>query len=176
MGGCWQIKAEEEPAIQALRQQVAQSAAEIGMSFTYRDPVRGFDRRGVKGALAKLFAMKDAAMATALEVVAGGKLYNIVIDSEQTGKQLLSNGGLQRRYTFIPLNKIESRSLSASTIERAKRLVREHVPSSIIMSCLIVSAMRNVDTDTGAKPPWQEQGGSASRHLPALLTSQAHLQ
>jgi hypothetical protein len=32
-----------------------------------------------------------------------------VIDSQETGKHLLKNGGLKRRVTFIPLDKIQVR-------------------------------------------------------------------
>ena len=43
-----------------------------------------------------------------VQVVAGGRLYNVVVDKETTGKQLLQNGDLRRRVTIIPLNKIQS--------------------------------------------------------------------
>ena len=45
------------------------------LSFEYNDPTPGFDRSKVKGLVAKLVTVKDAAHSTALEVVAGGKLY-----------------------------------------------------------------------------------------------------
>ncbi len=45
------------------------------MDFAYRDPERGFDRGRVKGVVARLVRVKDASAATALEVAAGGKLY-----------------------------------------------------------------------------------------------------
>ncbi|KAL6582239.1 Structural maintenance of chromosomes protein 2-2 [Orobanche minor] len=44
-------------------------------------------------------------------VAAGGKLYNVVVDTENTGKQLLQNGEFRRRVTIIPLNKINSYTL-----------------------------------------------------------------
>ena len=49
---------------------------------------------------------------SALEVVAGGRLYNVVVDTNDTGALLLKNGQLQRRCTIIPLNKIAARSLN----------------------------------------------------------------
>ena len=52
--------------------------------------------------------VKDPAASTALEVVAGGKLYQVVVDTEVTGKALLSKGQLQKRVTIIPLNKIDA--------------------------------------------------------------------
>jgi len=48
-----------------------------GMDFQYRDPDRGFDRAAVKGVVAKLVRIKDPATTTALEVAAGGKLYQV---------------------------------------------------------------------------------------------------
>ena len=76
------------------------------MEFQYRDPERGFDRSSVKGVVAKLVHVKDAANATALEVAAGGKLYQVVVDTEATAKALLSKGQLRNRVTIVPLNKV----------------------------------------------------------------------
>ena len=45
-----------------------------------------------------------------------GSWYN-----ESVGKQLLNSGNLQRRVTFIPLNKIAGHRLDQRTIEAAKR-------------------------------------------------------
>ena len=75
------------------------------MDFQYRDPERGFDRSTVKGVVAKLVCVKDPADATALEVAAGGKLYQVVVDTEATAKALLSKGQLRNRVTIVPLNK-----------------------------------------------------------------------
>ncbi len=47
------------------------------MDFQYRDPEKGFDRERVKGVVAKLVRVQDPAAATALEVVAGGRLYQV---------------------------------------------------------------------------------------------------
>jgi len=44
------------------------------LQFQYRDPERGFDRRAVHGLVARLITVKDPASATALEVLAGGKV------------------------------------------------------------------------------------------------------
>ena len=57
------------------------------------------------------------------QVAAGGKLYNVVVDSEQTGKLLLEKGGLRRRITIIPLNKIEGSSIPQRVQETASKLV-----------------------------------------------------
>uniref|UniRef100_A0A671YH32 Structural maintenance of chromosomes protein n=1 Tax=Sparus aurata TaxID=8175 RepID=A0A671YH32_SPAAU len=82
------------------------------LRFDYKDPERGWDRSKVKGLLANLITVQDVSYATGLEVVAGGRLYNIVVDTEVTGKKLLEKGELQRRYTIIPLNKISAKTLN----------------------------------------------------------------
>ncbi|XP_023274994.1 structural maintenance of chromosomes protein 2 [Seriola lalandi dorsalis] len=93
------------------------------LRFDYRDPERGWDHSKVKGLLANLITVRDVSYATALEVVAGGRLYNIIVDTEVTGKKLLEKGELQRRYTIIPLNKISARTLNDKVINTAKSLV-----------------------------------------------------
>lgn len=58
-----------------------------------------------------------------MQVTAGGKLFNVVVDTENTGKQLLQNGDLRRRVTIIPLNKIQSRTVPQKVQQAAGRLV-----------------------------------------------------
>lgn len=91
--------------------------------FEYTDPSPRFDRTCVKGPVAKLVRVNDVSTATALEVTAGGRLYNIVVDTEETGKQLLQKGKLKRRYTIIPLNKISARRIPDSAVKKAQQLV-----------------------------------------------------
>ncbi|TMS23743.1 Structural maintenance of chromosomes protein 2 [Larimichthys crocea] len=95
------------------------------LRFDYKDPERGWDRSKVKGLLANLITVRDVSYATGLEVVAGGRLYNIIVDTEVTGKKLLEKGELQRRYTIIPLNKISAKTLSDRVVGAAKSLVGE---------------------------------------------------
>uniref|UniRef100_A0A8L0DSY4 Structural maintenance of chromosomes protein n=1 Tax=Oncorhynchus mykiss TaxID=8022 RepID=A0A8L0DSY4_ONCMY len=86
------------------------------LRFDYSDPERDWDRSRVKGLLANLITVSDVCYSTGLEVVAGGKLYNVVVDTEVTGKKLLEKGELKRRYTIIPLNKISARTLNDSVV------------------------------------------------------------
>ncbi|XP_007551750.1 structural maintenance of chromosomes protein 2 [Poecilia formosa] len=102
------------------------------LRFDYKDPERGWDRSKVKGLLANLITVSDVTYATALEVVAGGRLYNIVVDTEVTGKKILEKGELQRRYTIIPLNKISAKTLNDKVINAAKSLVgQDNVHTSL---------------------------------------------
>lgn len=68
----------------------------------------------MKGLVANLISLKEADYdkSTALEITAGGKLYNVVVENVDVGKQLLQNGRLKKRVTIIPLNKINARTLS----------------------------------------------------------------
>lgn len=50
-------------------------------------------------------------------------MFNIVVDDENTGKQLLQNGDLQRRVTIIPLNKIQSHPVPSRIQHAATKLV-----------------------------------------------------
>ncbi|KAI8911125.1 condensin subunit [Gorgonomyces haynaldii] len=93
-------------------------------SFSYSDPVPKFDRSQVRGLVAELIDIQDENRhcMVALEVCAGGKLFNVVIDNEIVGSQLLSKGNLKRRVTFIPLNKISSQKIQPERIQTAKKL------------------------------------------------------
>ena len=51
------------------------------------------------------------------------QLYNVIVDSEVTGKKLLQKGQLQTRVTIIPLNKVSARSIDNNTVNYAQRLV-----------------------------------------------------
>ncbi|KCV68351.1 hypothetical protein H696_05268 [Fonticula alba] len=78
------------------------------VQFQFADPVAGFDRSLVRGLVAELIRIppENLHTATALEIAAGGRLYNVVIENEVVGQQLLRHGQLRRRYNFIPLNKV----------------------------------------------------------------------
>jgi structural maintenance of chromosome 2 len=93
-----------------------------GLDFKFSNPENKFDRSKVKGVIAKLMTVTDPAMATALEVVAGGKLYQVVVDTADTGKLLLAKGKLQKRVTIVPLNKIDGRGVSAQTVAAATKV------------------------------------------------------
>ncbi|KAJ7386503.1 Structural maintenance of chromosomes protein 2 [Desmophyllum pertusum] len=115
---------ELEAEVSTLRTKVETLEAKFpNLQFDYRDPEAGFNRNKVKGLVAQLIQVKNVSTATGLEVTAGGKLYNVVVDTEVTGKKLISNGKLKRRYTFIPLNKIASRTLSNDVVKKAESLV-----------------------------------------------------
>ena len=44
--------------------------------------------------------------------IAGGRLFNVVVQNEKVGSDLLKKGGLRKRVTLIPLNKITPRTIA----------------------------------------------------------------
>lgn len=114
-----------QQTIRQLREQVEVMKRKVaGLDFNYADPAPNFDRSRVKGLVAQLFTLDEGHTnaGTALEVCAGGRLYNVVVDTEITGTQLLQNGRLKKRVTIIPLNKIAAFRASAERIGAAQRI------------------------------------------------------
>ncbi|KAK4068552.1 uncharacterized protein Triagg1_7200 [Trichoderma aggressivum f. europaeum] len=114
-----------QQTVRSLRQDCDTLKRQVAnIEFNYSDPVPNFDRSKVKGLVAQLFTLDgERTMAgTALEICAGGRLYNVVVDSEVTGTQLLQRGRLRKRVTIIPLNKISAFKASAQTIATAQRI------------------------------------------------------
>lgn len=102
--------------IQEMRQQAENLKRKVSnIDFSYSNPTPHFDRSKVKGLVAQLFTLdkEHTRAGTALEICAGGRLYNVVVDTAETGTQLLQNGKLRKRVTIIPLNKITAFRASA---------------------------------------------------------------
>uniref|UniRef100_A0A8B9W2M6 Structural maintenance of chromosomes protein 2 n=1 Tax=Bos mutus grunniens TaxID=30521 RepID=A0A8B9W2M6_BOSMU len=95
------------------------------LRFAYRDPEKNWNRNCVKGLVASLISVKDSSATTALELVAGDRLYNVVVDTEVTGKKLLEKGELKRRYTIIPLknNSMKPETVGPNNVHVALSLV-----------------------------------------------------
>ena len=125
----------------ALQQQIAECREQISslsarlsrLKFNYTDPISNFDRSSVKGVVAQLIEMKNADRdAIALEVAAGSRLYNVVVDTEETASLLLKKGKLQHRVTIIPLDSIDARSIAPEKLKRAEKIVgKENVHTAL---------------------------------------------
>lgn len=121
----YQQESHFQARIRELRQQADELKRRVAnIDFSYSDPSPNFDRSRVKGLVAQLFTLEKehTRAGTALEICAGGRLYNVVVDSAATGKQLLENGRLKKRVTIIPLNKIAAFRASAEKIGAAQRI------------------------------------------------------
>ncbi|KAL1885688.1 Structural maintenance of chromosomes protein 2 [Paecilomyces lecythidis] len=124
-------------SIRELREQADALKRKVAnIDFNYTDPYPNFDRSKVKGLVAQLFTLnKDRTEAgTALEICAGGRLYNVVVDSAETGTQLLQKGKLRKRVTIIPLNKISAFRASAEKIGAAQKLA----PGSVDLALSLI--------------------------------------
>ncbi|ODO05464.1 hypothetical protein I350_04514 [Cryptococcus amylolentus CBS 6273] len=94
------------------------------IDFTYSDPEPNFDRGKVKGLVANLVDLDEDNFksSTALEICAGGRLFNVVVHDEKVGSKLLKNGNLKKRVTIIPLNKIDSTRIAAEKLAAAHKV------------------------------------------------------
>lgn len=111
--------------IRELREQADGLKRKVAnIDFNYSDPSPNFDRSKVKGLVAQLFTLDKHHLqaGTALEICAGGRLYNVVVDSSNTGTQLLQNGKLKKRVTIIPLDKIAAFRASSQKVGAAQKI------------------------------------------------------
>uniref|UniRef100_A0A914ZLA8 Structural maintenance of chromosomes protein n=2 Tax=Parascaris TaxID=6254 RepID=A0A914ZLA8_PARUN len=92
------------------------------LKFVFKDPYPNFDRRRVKGAVAKLIRVRDMKFATALEVTAGASLANVIVEDVNTARDLLAQNCLQRRTTLMPLDKMDGRLLDQRKLDRAQSM------------------------------------------------------
>ena len=125
------LQAEEKEA-QHWQERVQKLQAQLSaLDFQFKNPESGFDRSRVKGVVAKLLRVQDVSANSALEVIAGGKLYQVVVDTADCAKALLQKGQLRNRVTIIPLDKINSRTLSQDKIKAAKQQVGDKAKPAI---------------------------------------------
>ncbi|SGZ39667.1 related to Structural maintenance of chromosomes protein 2 [Hanseniaspora guilliermondii] len=92
------------------------------LDFQYDHKNVNFEPQFIKGVAATLFDINQENMdkAQALQVCAGGKLFNIVVENDSVAADLLENGNLKKRVTIIPLNKISARTIKHDVIVKAK--------------------------------------------------------
>lgn len=111
--------------LHSLDNQLNAIRREVGnIDFAYSEPTPNFNRNLVRGVAAQLFTLKDSETekAMALQVCAGGRLFNVVVDTSDVASQILEKGQLRKRVTIIPLDKISSKSIGANTVNTAKSL------------------------------------------------------
>lgn len=111
-------------------QELNEIRREVGsIEFNYAKPYADFDARSVKGVAMELFRLKEneSDKATALQVCAGGRLYNVVVDNANTASALLEKGQLKRRVTIIPLDKILAWLIPRDKVAYAKRKCADKV-------------------------------------------------
>lgn len=120
-----QRKSAKADEISKIRSGVDRLSGELARyEFNYSNPEPNFDRSLVKGLVAELVSLPagNEKFSTALEIAAGGRLFNVVVENEVVGSKLLSHGKLKRKVTIIPLNKIQAFTAQAEKITAAKKL------------------------------------------------------
>ncbi|KAG0201861.1 Structural maintenance of chromosomes protein 2 [Mortierella sp. GBA30] len=138
-------KAAESEAISHIVEQVEQMSRKVSsLDFQYTNPTSNFDRSSVKGLVAELFTVlpENAKASAALEICAGGRLYNVVVDNETVGSQLLQRGKLRKRVTIIPLNKISAFKAHAQKIATAQRLA----PGKVSLALTLIGYDEHLET------------------------------
>lgn len=105
-----------------LDHEISQLESKVPNSIlNYPDPKPGFDRKKVLGVVCNLFKVKDERYYYAVEKAVGGKLYQIVVDTDETAKQI--KDCMNRRTTFIIMDKLQRHHFDETALKNAKRLV-----------------------------------------------------
>lgn len=128
---CGRVKATKDELL-ALRREIAaitHAHPELrSFHFEYHSPRADFDRSSVKGTVGELVTVREVFggdkidASTALEICAGGRLYNVVVETGAIGAELLERGKLTRRVTLIPLDKITPFVLTSHKLQRAQKV------------------------------------------------------
>lgn len=79
----------------------------------------------VHGRVARLIRVREEEAALAIEVCAGGKLYNVVVDTDATASEIIGDKRVRNRVTCIPLNKIQSGSISTKVLNQIAKVAGE---------------------------------------------------
>ena len=88
----------KEAELASLDERVESLSAKLAnfINFKYSKPSSKFDRSKVKGLLGRLVKVKSESMMTAVETVAGGKLYQLVVDSVRSVRAWCSSAVFER--------------------------------------------------------------------------------
>ncbi|GJN91828.1 hypothetical protein Rhopal_004851-T1 [Rhodotorula paludigena] len=115
------LEGEREQVLQsadALRQRRENKRREIVRTdFRADDPYPGFDRTAVFGTIASLIDLPDenAPAATALEMAAGGRLYNVAVRDDTTVAAFVKAKTIKTKTILLPVN-----TLQASVADKAR--------------------------------------------------------
>lgn len=141
--------------LKAINNQLGNEEATMRINFEY-SPIPGFNPDCVKGPICKLFTLKDPKYARAVEAAAGGRLYDIAIDTNDQCKEILDKGNLKRRHNLIALNKVQGRPVDRRAVESAKKLANDKdilaIQDLIEFEPYLKSAMEYVFGDTIVAP------------------------
>ena len=94
----------------------------MNIDVKFRSPSVDFDKNLVKGRVMRLFTIKEDKYARALEEVAGGRLYSVVVETEAVASILLKQRCFRHREVLIPSNKIQAREVSREIIDYVTKM------------------------------------------------------
>lgn len=106
------------------RLETISSGTEQKLDIKFTLPGEDFDRTLVRGRVANLFSIKEERYTTALEAIAGNKLYSIVVDNDVVASILLKNDCFKYRVNLIPNNKIECREVKKEIVDYVRNVTR----------------------------------------------------
>lgn len=132
----WRKEAATDQSLQTIRDEL--SKAERNLRGTMGKAIsRGLDSvkkvveerkvTGVYGPLIENFKCEPRVF-TAVEVTAGSRLFHIIVDSDKTASQILSQMNKQKlpgEVTFLPLNKLQSSPIQHSTSRDALLMIEQ---------------------------------------------------
>ena len=133
--------------------------------YLCRDPVPGFDRRKVKGMVAKLFQVREEMFCSGLKATGGGKLYNAVVATAAVGKQLLDGRCLQRRVTMIPMDNIKVSCASTPYRQSTNAITSNTVCTVDLVLCFCFS-FRLITAALGSSTGQARGGGGEAGGRP----------
>lgn len=159
-----------EKELQSLGHELEQKSNGLSLAhFDYTDPGNGFNHAAVKGFVAQLITIpkENCDWTNALEICAGGRLYNVVVETEKEASALLERGNLKKRVTIIPLSKIQSYPLpqdKLSKIDQSARGKAQVAMSLIAFEKDLAPAMQYIfgasilceDKDTASKIAYEK--------------------
>jgi structural maintenance of chromosome 2 len=170
-----------ERKIESLTEQTCQLRATVSQRLSFDLSGLVEDPAKVRGMVAQLLSFKPEygeKYLRAVEVLCGGKLFHIVVDSERTVREILQSGKLKRRFTFLPLDKIQGRKVTRDQIDQAAAIARklngEAIPAieTVAFSDELSGAMEYVLSSNFVCDKAQVANGVT--HNPQLPVQQRH--
>ncbi|VDB87086.1 unnamed protein product [Peniophora sp. CBMAI 1063] len=134
---------EVKESIRQNQQRYDQFRASLStLNFNYTDPGGNFQSSKVKGMVARLITLapENNKWSTALEIAAGGRLYNVVVEDSGTAKHLLRRGVMRTRQTIVPLDQIQARTLSSNQ----RKAISQLAPGKAFPALDLVGYSRDV--------------------------------
>jgi len=97
-----------------------QTRLKFDIEYKDHESLQGIDKKKVYGRILSLFKPIDLKYTKALEYIASSRIWNIVVDNEQTAKYLFENQVFLQRETCIPNSKILFKSFPEDKIKQVE--------------------------------------------------------